>query len=66
LKPLSVSDRFHNELSINFMTDLPVKRKEDLRFLMVITDRLLKSCTLEAITFMKAEDCAEVFVQCYY
>jgi hypothetical protein len=33
---------------------------------MVIIDRLLKSCTLEAITFMKAEDCAETFVQCYY
>jgi hypothetical protein len=33
---------------------------------MVITNKLLKSCTLKAITFMKAEDCAEVFVQCHY
>jgi hypothetical protein len=48
------------------MTDLLAKREKNPRFLMVITDRLLKSCTLEAITFMKAEDCAEVFVQCHY
>jgi hypothetical protein len=66
LKPLPVPDRFHSELSIDFITDLPAKREGDLRFLMVITDRLLKSCTLEAITSMKAEDCAEVFVQCHY
>jgi hypothetical protein len=48
------------------MTDLLAKRKENLRFLMVITNRLLKSCTLEAITFMKAENCAKIFVQCHY
>jgi hypothetical protein len=66
LKPLPVPDRFHSELSIDFMTDLPAKREENLRFLMVITDRLLKSCTLEAITSIKAEDCAEIFVQCHY
>jgi hypothetical protein len=66
LKPLSVSDRFYSELSIDFITDLFAKGEEDLWFLIVITDKLLKSCTLEAITFMKAEDCAKVFVQCYY
>jgi hypothetical protein len=66
LKPLPIPDRFHSELSIDFITDLLAKREEDPRFLMVITDRLLKSCTLEAITFIKAEDCAEIFVQCHY
>jgi hypothetical protein len=66
LKPLPVPDRFYSELSIDFITDLPAKRKENPRFLMVITDRLLKSCTLEAITFIKAENCAEIFVQYYY
>jgi hypothetical protein len=66
LKLLPVPDRFHSELSIDFITDLPAKGEGDPRFLMVITDRLLKSCTLEAITFMKAENCAEIFVQCYY
>ena len=33
---------------------------------MVITDRLLKSVTIEAITIMRAEACIEHFVQCYY
>ena len=33
---------------------------------MVITDRLLKSVTLEAITSIKATDCAERFLQCHY
>jgi hypothetical protein len=66
LKPLPVSDRFHSELSVDFITGLPAKGEENLRFLMVIIDRLLKSCTLEAITFMKAENCAKIFVQCHY
>jgi hypothetical protein len=62
LKPLSVPDRFYSELSIDFITDLPAKGEKNPRFLMVITNRLLKSCTLEAITLIKAEDCAKVFV----
>jgi hypothetical protein len=62
LKPLPVSDRFYSELSIDFITDLPAKKEGNPRFLMVITNRLLKSCTLEAITFMKAKNCAEIFV----
>jgi hypothetical protein len=66
LKPLPVPDRFYSELSIDFITDLLAKREENLWFLMVITNRLLKSCTLEAITFIKIENCAEIFVQCYY
>jgi hypothetical protein len=33
---------------------------------MVITDHLLKSVTLEAMTTMEAEACAEVFLQCHY
>ncbi|KAI0996563.1 hypothetical protein K3495_g11619 [Podosphaera aphanis] len=66
LLPLPVPDRFHSELSIDFMTDLPAKNKSQPRFLMVITDRLLKSCTLEAMNTMSAEDCAERFVQSHY
>jgi predicted CopG family antitoxin len=62
LKSLPVPDRFHSELSIDFITDLLAKKEENLRFLMVITNRLLKSCTLKAITFIKAEDCAKIFV----
>jgi hypothetical protein len=62
LKPLPVPDRFYSELSIDFITDLPVKEDGDPRFLMVIINRLLKSCTLKAMTFIKTKDCAEVFV----
>lgn len=48
------------------MTDLPAREKGDPRFLMVIRDRLTKGVTLEAMNTMKAEDCAERFVQCHY
>lgn len=65
LLPLPIPDRFHSELSIDFMTDLPAKDKDDPRFLMVITDRLLKSVTFEAMTTMNAEDCAERFLNCH-
>lgn len=66
LLPLPIPDRFHSELSIDFMTDLPAKNKGDPRYLMVITDRLLKSVTLEAMTSMEAENCAERFLTCHY
>lgn len=48
------------------MTDLPAKSKDDPRYLMVITDRLLKSVTLEATNSMAAEECAKIFVECHY
>ena len=61
LLPLPIPERFHRELSIDFMTDLPAKSKTDPRYLMVITDRLLKSITLEAMDSMDAKCCAERF-----
>lgn len=48
-----------------FMTDLPAKTNKP-RYLMVITDRLLKSVTLEAMASMKAEECAGRFLNCHY
>jgi hypothetical protein len=66
LAPLPIPDRFYSELSIDFMTDLPAKEKDDPRYLMVITDRLSKAVTLEAMTTMDAEACAERFVQSHY
>lgn len=66
LLPLPIPDRFHNELSIDFMTDLPAKDKKDPRYLMVITDRLLKSVTLEAMNSMSAEECADRFLNCHF
>ncbi|KAI1001002.1 hypothetical protein K3495_g7193 [Podosphaera aphanis] len=64
LLPLPIPDRFHKELSIDFMTDLPAKNRGDPKYLMVITDRPLKSVTLEAMDSMNAEDCADRLVNC--
>lgn len=47
------------------MTDLPAN-KDQPRYLMVITDRLSKEITLEAMKNMSAETCAERFLQCFY
>lgn len=66
LRPLPVPERFHSELSVDFMTDLPAQKEDDPKYLMVITDRLLKSCTLEAMNSMEAEACAERFLTCHY
>lgn len=48
LKPLPVPERFHQELFIDFMTDLPATKNQP-RYLMVITDRLSKEIILEAM-----------------
>lgn len=66
LLPLPIPDQFYSELSIDFMMDLPAKTTEDPRFLMVITDWLLKYCTLEAMKSMSAEECANKFIACHY
>ena len=65
LLPLPIPHRFYSELSIDFVTDLPAAGSGP-RHLMVITDRLLKSVTLEAMASMEAEACAERFLQCHY
>lgn len=66
LKPLPVPERYWSELSIDFMTDLPGKKENDPTYLMVITDRLSKAVTLEAMTTMDAEACAERFLQAHW
>ncbi|KAI0992066.1 hypothetical protein K3495_g16120, partial [Podosphaera aphanis] len=65
LRPSPVPDRFHGELAIDFITDLPVTNKNE-KFLMVIHDRLLGSATLEAMETMEAEACAERFILCHW
>jgi hypothetical protein len=66
LKPLPVPDRFWNHLSIDFMTDLPAADQHSPRYIMVITDRLQKGVIIEAMHSMKAEDCAERFINCFW
>lgn len=63
LRPLPVPDRFFQEISMDFMTDLPDSQGN--RYLWVIKDRLSKTVVLEAMSSMKAEECAEKFMECW-
>jgi transposase InsO family protein len=63
LRPLPVPDRFFQEISMDFMTDLP--DSEGNKYLWVIKDRLSKCVALEAMSGMKAEECAEKFLDCW-
>jgi transposase InsO family protein len=63
LKPLPVPDQFFQEISMDFMTDLP--DSDGNRYLWVIKDRLSKWVALEAMPTMKAEDCAAKFMDCW-
>ncbi|KAI1005946.1 hypothetical protein K3495_g2275 [Podosphaera aphanis] len=65
LKPLPVPERFHQELSIGFVTALPAEKNQP-RYLMVMAHRLSKEIILEAMSSMRAEDCAQRFLQCFY
>lgn len=64
LKPLPIPDQFHKELSIDFMVDLPESNGKTN--VMVITDRLLKPVTLEAMEKIDAESCAKLFLECHW
>jgi len=63
LQPLPVPERFFQEISMDFMTDLPDSQGN--RYLWVIKDRLSKSVVLEAMPSMKAEECAQRFMDCW-
>ncbi|POS87609.1 hypothetical protein EPUL_003063 [Erysiphe pulchra] len=65
LLPLPIPERYNSELPIDFMTELPAKEKGDPRYLMVITDHLLKSVILESMNSMDAEACAGRFLNCH-
>jgi hypothetical protein len=66
LLPLPIPERFYCELSIDFITDLPARKKGDPRYLMVITDRLAKTVTLEDMITMDAPTCAKKFVRVHW
>jgi transposase InsO family protein len=63
LRPLPVPDQFFQEISMDFMTDLP--NSEGNCYLWVIKDRLSKWVVLEAMPTMKAEECARKFMECW-
>ncbi|KAI1000197.1 hypothetical protein K3495_g8004 [Podosphaera aphanis] len=55
---------FHQELAIDFMVDLP--ESDGKTNIMITTDRLLKSVTLESMKKMDAESCAKRFLNCHW
>jgi hypothetical protein len=61
LQPLPVPDRFFQEISMDFMVDLP--ESDGCKHLLVIKDRLSKTVGFEAMPSMNAEECAEVFME---
>ena len=63
LQPLPVPDRFYQEISMDFMVELP--ESEGCTNLWVITDRLSKTVVFEGMPTMKAEDCAQKFWECW-
>lgn len=65
LKPLPIPQRFHQELSIDFMTDLSAE-KDQPRYLMVITDRLSKEVIIEPMKSMNAESFAKRCLKGFY
>lgn len=63
LQPLPVPDRFFQEISMDFIVDLP--ESEGCKHLWVIKDRLSKTVVFEAMPTMKAEACAQKFMECW-
>jgi predicted aspartyl protease/transposase InsO family protein len=61
LKPLPIPDRNWQDISIDFMDQLPRTNPEGATNLMVITDRLSKMVVLVATTLMDARHCADAF-----
>ncbi|KAI0994784.1 hypothetical protein K3495_g13398 [Podosphaera aphanis] len=70
LKPLPVPDRYFIDIAMDFITKLPPSPTPlgggNATNILVITDRLLKNVTLEALPAIDAETVAEHFMHCYY
>lgn len=64
LKPLPIPSRIWQEISIDFITDLP--RSRGCTNLMVITDRLSKGVILEPCEDTRAETVAKIFIRGFY
>lgn len=66
LAPIPVASRYWSQISMDFMVDLPAADNSAPRYLLVITDRLSKYVQLEAMTSMKAEYCAQRFIEVWW
>jgi transposase InsO family protein len=63
LKPLPIPERQWSEISIDFITDLPVS-KSGATNVMVITDRLFKSCIFKAMKEITVEAVVDSLMEC--
>ncbi|CAJ2651960.1 unnamed protein product [Trifolium pratense] len=70
LKPLPIPDRFYSDIAMDFITKMPPSEtsfnRDKATNILVITDRLIKNVTLEALASIDAETVAERFMWCYY
>lgn len=63
LKPLPVPERQWSEISIDFITELPTS-KAGMKNIMVITDRLFKSCIFKAMKETTTESTVDALMEC--
>ncbi|KAJ6436948.1 retrovirus polyprotein [Purpureocillium lavendulum] len=63
LKPLPIPERIWSELSIDFVTDLPLTKSNGSTNLMVLTDRLSKTVVLESLKDITAETTARALMR---
>lgn len=64
LRSLPIPDRIGSDLTIDFITDLPVS--EGCTNIMVITDRLSKDVFIFGTSSMTSEYCAKLFIDRYF
>lgn len=64
LRSLPIPERIGSELTIDFVTDLPLSK--GCTNIMVITDRLSKDIFMFGTNSMAAPQCAEIFLDRYY
>jgi hypothetical protein len=65
LKPLPIPEKAFAEISINFITDLPITKKKSTNCLMVV-DRLTKAPFLQGIGEITAETTAKRLYETFY
>jgi hypothetical protein len=66
LKPLPIPERFRNDISLDFVTELPARHKGDDVVMMVGVDRLGKEVMVEPMPTMDAEACAKRFLTAWW
>ena len=66
LKPLPIPQRIWAEISMDFITGLPLSKENQATNLLVITDRLTKGVILVSMVEITAERLAEAFLTHFY